>query len=76
MNKWIIGVGLTLVGGGLCLLLGLLVGIGIGSGNRDACRAELEQSYEAYQNGQEQLSEDLLYNAVGVTCISEVYDEE
>lgn len=60
------------------LLLGILGGLLLAPGEdglvKDACRAEIEQSYTAYANGQNQHASDLLGEALTVTCLSGLKD--
>ena len=61
----------------LAAIIGILFGLAIGDGptpepEKDACRAEIEQAYAAFQNDQHELARDLLLDAFGATCISEI----
>jgi hypothetical protein len=68
----------TLAGIALLLtayIIGGFVGRATAPDEKDACRAEIEQAYEAFKRGQGALADDLLSDALGATCISEVSSE-
>lgn len=54
------------------MLVVAVVIVAVDSDPKDACRAEMEQAYRAWENGQEPLARDLLLDAMGATCISQV----
>lgn len=60
------------------IVLAVIVGLSLsfvfpeGAEEIDPCRAEFEASYQAAEAGQFQLAYDLAWNAVAVTCVSEV----